>query len=88
MASITIIGTGHMAQNLGTGWANAGHTIVVGSRTPNAKADFTTKVKGCKLIDPATALEGVDIAVLTLPFTAVETFARDHAGRLLGLDPV
>lgn len=81
---ITIIGTGRMALNLGQGWAKAGHTIIFGSRHPEANANFTTKVKGCKVVTPAAALGEAEIVVLTIPFASVEPFARDHAAQLQG----
>ena len=31
---IALLGTGHMATTLGTGFARAGHDVVYGSRTP------------------------------------------------------
>lgn len=79
---IAIIGTGRMGLNLGKGWAKAGHTIIFGSRNPDAKADFTTKVKGCKVTTPSAALVDVEAVVLTLPYPQVKAFAQDHAAQL------
>lgn len=65
---IAILGTGHMAITLGTGFVRAGHDVVLGSRDP-AKAGLPFPVT-----DHASAIEGSDLVVSALAAaTTLET---------------
>lgn len=44
--TITILGTGHMARTLAGGLLRAGHSVVFGSRTPDAPSDLPAPVAG------------------------------------------
>lgn len=44
--NITILGTGHMARTLGSGFLRTGHTVVFGSRTPETAADLPAPALG------------------------------------------
>lgn len=81
MSKIAIIGTGHMGKNLGKGWAKAGHTIVYGSRDPGSKSEMGA---WASVTTQEQALDGPDVVVITLPYTRVEPFAREHAAALRG----
>jgi 8-hydroxy-5-deazaflavin:NADPH oxidoreductase len=82
MTNITIVGTGRMATGLGTGWANAGHTITFTSRDPEAKAGLAEQVPGARVVTLAEGLASAEVVVITLPFATVEPFAREHAAVL------
>jgi predicted dinucleotide-binding enzyme len=84
MTNITIVGTGRMATGLGTGWASAGHTVTFASRNPEAKADLAEQIPGATVATIAEGLASAEVIVITLPFTAVEPFARQHATALRG----
>lgn len=58
---IAILGTGHMAVTLGTGFRRAGHVVVFGSRTPGAQHDLPGEVA-----DHAGAIRGSDLVVSAL----------------------
>lgn len=84
MARIAIIGTGRMAGGLGSGWARTGHDVVFGSRSPEGKGEFQAQVGNVTVTTPEAALTNAEIVVLTLPFPAVEPFARANAAQLRG----
>lgn len=81
---IALIGTGYMAEALGTGLGRAGHTIVFGSRTPDARAGLAAKVAGSRVMAQADAVSQGEVVVLALPYAEVEPFARLQATRLRG----
>lgn len=58
---IAILGTGHMANTLGTGLLRSGHDIVFGSRTP----DTATGLPG-PVLDHAAAIEHGELVVSAL----------------------
>ncbi len=82
MTRIAIIGTGRMATGLGTGWARAGHSVAFGSRDPDARPDIGARIPGARVVGYAEALDSAEVVVITLPFTAVEGFARERAAAL------
>lgn len=82
MTNIAIIGTGRMAQGLGTGWARARHTVVFGSRAPATKTALAASVPGARIVTPAEALRDAGVVVLALPYVVVEPFARNYAAQL------
>jgi len=79
---ISIIGTGRMARNLAIGWLKAGHDVVFGSRAPDSKGALTEQAAGSSVMEPVNALRDAEVIVLAIPFTSVETFAREHAAAL------
>jgi 8-hydroxy-5-deazaflavin:NADPH oxidoreductase len=81
---IAIMGTGRMARGLAKGWARTGHTVHLGSRTPEAREETAQTIPTAAVSDHAAALEGADVVVIAIPYTAVEAFARRHAGQLRG----
>ena len=63
---IAILGTGRVGTALGTGWANAGHSVVYGSRRPESESEATH----------SAAAAGADVVVLAVPYdAAVDTVA-------------
>ncbi len=78
---IAIIGAGSVGTALATGWTRAGHEVVLGVRDPACgepgPAPFET---------PRGAIEGADVIVLALPWTAAEAAAKglgDLSGRIV-----
>ncbi len=84
MAHIAIIGTGRMAAGLGSGWLQAGHHVVFGSRSPGSKQTSSGEVGQATVTTHAAALQDAEIVVLALPFPTVEGFSRQHADQLRG----
>lgn len=80
MSTIAIIGTGLMCNALGSGWSEAGHSIRVGTRTPDA--DHELRFTPAFIGGYAEALEGSDAVVLAIPFPAVAEFIGAHKEKL------
>lgn len=73
--TIAVIGTGNVGMALGTEFAQQGHTIVYGSRSPlGLKAmDVAKKTKGdASTATPADAAASAEIVVLAVPGLVVE----------------
>ncbi|MEQ8510623.1 MAG: NAD(P)-binding domain-containing protein [Rhodospirillaceae bacterium] len=83
--TIAIIGTGGVGSALGAQFADAGHTVVYGSRTPN-DADVLLVVgetgNGATATTQAEAVKGADIVVLAIPWAP----AKDVVAGLGSLD--
>jgi predicted dinucleotide-binding enzyme len=56
MVNIGIIGTGGVGVALAKGWKAKGHTVVFGSRNPEAKSEVVEKIKNCKVTSIANAV--------------------------------
>src|SRR5215468_10643921 len=84
MARIGIIGTGRMGVALGTGWITAKHSVVLGSRNPEAKANVSEVVKGAQVLSAKEAARWAEIVVIAVPYSAAEPFAHSHAADLRG----
>ena len=87
--TIAIIGTGNVGAALGTEFAQQGHTIIYGSRSPlGLKAlDLVGKAKGnAKTAIPAEAAIDADIVVLAVPGMVVEDVVKglgDLSGKII-----
>jgi len=87
--TIAIIGTGNVGAALGTEFAQQGHTIIYGSRSPlGLKAlDLVGKTKGnAKTAMPAEAAIDADIVVLAVPGMVVEDVVKglgDLSGKII-----
>lgn len=87
--TIAIIGTGNVGSALGRGWAAAGHTVVFGSRTPDA-ADVQALVAeagtNARAASPMTAAAQAHVIALATPWNATEavvTGLGDLSGKTL-----
>ena len=76
MATIAVLGgTGHEGSGLALRWANAGHTLIIGSRTAE-KAQVAADEINAKLgsavrgMDNVSAAQTAEIVVLTVPYSA------------------
>jgi len=90
--TIALIGTGNVGAALGRRFAEQGHTVVYGSRTP-AAADVAELVRvtghGAVALAPAAAAAGSHVVVIAVPWTAAEDVVRglgDLSGKVL-VDP-
>ncbi len=72
--TIAVIGTGNVGAALGMRFAENGHEIVYGSRTPD-RADVISLVtqtgRGATAVSPARAVQDAEIVVLAVPWEAV-----------------
>lgn len=78
---IAIIGPGNVGRSLAAGWTRAGHAVVFGSRTPDAKPQSSAPVQSI-----ADAVAGADAIVLAVPYAAAgDALAAcgDLAGRVV-----
>ncbi len=78
---IGILGTGRMATGLATAWSAAGHSVTLGSRTPDATAE---RVGGARMATQAEAAAARDVVVLATPFRVTADAVAAHAGALAG----
>jgi 8-hydroxy-5-deazaflavin:NADPH oxidoreductase len=90
--TIAMIGTGEVGSALGKRFAEQGHTVVYGSRSPE-RADVVALVaeSGARAAaaTPAAAAAGADIVVLAVPWETVEDVTRalgDLSGQIV-VDP-
>jgi 8-hydroxy-5-deazaflavin:NADPH oxidoreductase len=90
--TIAIIGTGSVAETLGVRWAQAGHTIVYGSRTPDDERVVTLLERtgnGARATTQEEAVRSAGIVLLAVPGTVGAEVAGsigDLAGKIL-IDP-
>lgn len=90
--AVTLIGTGNVGAALGRRFAEQGHTVVYGSRTPEA-ADVAELVRvtghGAVALAPAAAAARGHVVVIAVPWTAAEDVVRglgNLSGKIL-VDP-
>ena len=86
---IGILGTGHVGRALATGWAHAGHEVVLGSRRPGdteVRAELSAALAGgVRVADPASAVADAEVVVNATPGTAsVSALASAGAAALAG----
>jgi len=87
--TVAVIGTGNVGMALGTEFAEMGHTIIYGSRSPLSlkSLDLVTKTgKGSSAAVPAEAAARADIIILAVPGMVVGTVAEglgDLSGKLI-----
>ncbi|NBC17219.1 MAG: NAD(P)-binding domain-containing protein, partial [Bacteroidetes bacterium] len=73
--TIAIIGTGNVGSALGHGWATAGHTVVFGSRTPDAddvQVLIAEAGSNASAARPDAAAARADVVALATPWNATE----------------
>lgn len=73
--TIAVIGTGRMGGAIGGRLAALGHTVVFGSRTPEAEnvAELLSRTDhGASAATPTEAISNADIIVVAVPWTAAE----------------
>lgn len=85
MTTVTIIGTGLMADALGAGWTAAGHSVRIGTRTPQKVTSAKLAFEPAFIGDIGEALVGADAVVLAVPFPAVAGIVGEHKPALAGM---
>ncbi len=81
--SVTILGSGIVAQTLARGFQRHGATVTLGTREPQRLATFTQET-GVRAVSPAVAIEGAELVVLAVKGVAAEAVVRSHAAALTG----
>ncbi|TMR96327.1 NADPH-dependent F420 reductase [Nonomuraea basaltis] len=82
---IGILGTGSLAEGLGTGWARAGHELVISGRSPAKAQRLADRLgHGIRAVTPPEAVTGRDAVLLAVSWNGVEDMLRD-AGASDGL---
>jgi len=79
---IGILGTGGMADALGTQWARAGHEVFVGGRDVERAAGLARRLGGRGGDLRAAAESGVDAVLIALPYAAVAEVVAGLKGAL------
>ncbi|GLW74082.1 NADP oxidoreductase [Kitasatospora phosalacinea] len=85
---IGILGTGNMADALGTHWARAGHRLTIGGRNPDRARQLAERIgRGARSGGLRTAVADAEVVLVALPFgtgaEVVRTLAEPLAGRTL-----
>ncbi|RAY15730.1 NADP oxidoreductase [Actinomadura craniellae] len=82
---IGILGTGALAEGLGTGWARAGHELVIGGRSPDRARRLADRLgPAARAATPREAAAGRDAVLLAVTWNGVEDMLRS-AGATDGL---
>ncbi|GIJ63383.1 NADPH-dependent F420 reductase [Virgisporangium aurantiacum] len=81
---IGILGTGTFAGALATGWARAGHDIVIGGRSP-AKAEALAEKVGGVARPLADMPDGADAVLLAVTWTGVDEVLAAVGAKLAGI---
>lgn len=90
--TIAIVGTGSLGSTLGQRWAEAGHTIVYGSRTPgDAEAGALARETGggARVVSQEEAIASAEVVLLAVPGNLVVDIVEGFdglAGKLV-IDP-
>ncbi|MEM9997307.1 MAG: NAD(P)-binding domain-containing protein [Bacteroidota bacterium] len=85
--TIAILGTGSVGSALGIAFANVGHAVVYGSRTPDADEvqRLVARTANGAATTHAAAVTDVEVVVLATPWEATEALVRrlDLAGKVV-----
>lgn len=86
--TIAILGTGSVGSALGVAFANVGHTVVYGSRTPDGNEVQRLVARtghGASATTHADAVTDAEVVVLATPWEATEALVRrlDLAGKVV-----
>jgi len=86
--TVAVIGTGNVGMALGTEFAGLGHTVIYGSRTPDAAktAELVGKTKNASAALPADAAAGADAVILAVPGMVTEAVVNalgDLSGKII-----
>lgn len=73
---IGILGTGTLAKALGTGWADAGHDLVIGGRSPAKAEALAARLGSARAGTPRDAVTDRDVVLLAVLWEGVEDILR------------
>ena len=79
--TIAVIGTGRMGAAAGTRMAEAGHTIIYGTRDPSSGKiqELLSRTPGGKAVTQAEAARFADLILLAITWFATEGFIKNNA---------
>ena len=80
---ITVAGWGNVGRTLGSGWARAGHSVVIATRDPDSQAAAGWRAEGWNVSSVQSAADS-DVVVLAMPGAAVVEVATNNAAALNG----
>jgi predicted dinucleotide-binding enzyme len=82
--NITIIGSGNMAKGIGTRLVSGGHSVNIHAQDETAGEELLQHLKGLKesanVSVAATGGATDDVIVLAIPYTEIETVAKEYGG--------
>lgn len=84
---VAVIGTGRMGGAVGPRFAEIGHTVIYGSRSPNSERVQELVAQtgpGTMATTNADAIAKADVVALALPFSATEALIKNNGGNLDG----
>ena len=86
--TVAVIGTGNVGMALGTEFGGLGHTIIYGSRAPDAAKtlELVNKTKNSTAALPADAAAVADVIILAVPGMATEAVVKslgDLSGKII-----
>lgn len=84
--NIAILGAGRVGTTLGRALQSSGHAVTYGVREPGAEDHDPLRASGAGVASVADAVDGAELALLTVPFAAVDDVlaaAGDFGGRIL-----
>lgn len=85
--AVAVIGTGRMGAAIGPRFAETGHTVIYGSRSPNSERVQALVAKtggGARAMTNAEAIAQAEIVALAIPFRATEALIKSNADELAG----
>ena len=86
--TVAVIGTGNVGMALGTEFSGIGHTIIYGSRSPDAEKTqaLVAKTKNASAALPPDAAAEADVVILAVPGMVTETVVKglgDLSGKII-----
>lgn len=86
--TVAVIGTGNVGMALGTEFGGLGHTIIYGSRAPDAEKtlELVNKTKNSTAALPVDAAAAADVIILAVPGMATEAVVKslgDLSGKII-----
>ncbi len=86
--TVAVIGTGNVGMALGTEFGGLGHTVVYGSRTPEAEKtqELVGKTRNASAALPADAAAQADVVILATPGMVTEAIVKtlgDLSGKII-----
>jgi len=86
--TVAVIGTGNVGMALGTEFGGLGHTVVYGSRTPEAEKtqELIGKTRNASAALPADAAAQADVVILATPGMVTEAIVKtlgDLSGKII-----
>ena len=86
--TVAVIGTGNVGTALGTEFAGLGHTVIYGSRSPDAEKtqNLVDKTRNASAALPADAAAQADVVILATPGMVTEAIVKtlgDLSGKII-----